>query len=117
MINTILLAPQLSTFAVPGIKNVDVDHAASHLGKAIGLTSFIRSIPHNAQRRRVLVPEELLVKYRLSQEDWIRFTKKEKIQDVVFEIASQAHMHYKKVCYVCLICSNINIQHIIRNFI
>lgn len=80
-----------------GIRNVDVDHACSHLGKAIGLANFIRSIPYNAQRRRVLFPQELLVKHNLSQENFIRFTKQEKIADAIFDIASQAHIHYQKV--------------------
>lgn len=76
---------------------MDVDHACSHLGKAIGLTNFIRSIPYNAQRRRVLFPQELLVKHKLSQENLIRFTNTEKIADAIFEVASQANAHYKKV--------------------
>ncbi|ODM95752.1 NADH dehydrogenase (ubiquinone) complex I, assembly factor 6, partial [Orchesella cincta] len=79
-----------------GVKNVDADHAASHLGKSIGLSNFIRSIPHNAQRRRVLIPQELLVKHKLSQENFIRFSNEEKIRDTVFEIASRAHIHYEK---------------------
>ncbi|CAL8131524.1 unnamed protein product [Orchesella dallaii] len=80
-----------------GVKNVDADHAASHLGKSIGLSNFIRSITHNAQRRRVLIPQELLVKHKLSQENFMRFSNTEKIQDTVFDIASRAHIHYEKV--------------------
>lgn len=76
---------------------MDVDHACSHLGKAIGLTNFIRSIPYNAQRRRVLFPQELLVKHKLSQENFIRFTSQDRIADAIFDVASQAHIHYQKV--------------------
>ncbi|CAG7732948.1 unnamed protein product [Allacma fusca] len=78
------------------VKNVDVDHAASHLGKAIGLSNFIRSIPFNAQRRRVLVPQELLIKNQVSQENFVRNTEREKLQEVVYEIACYAHSHYEK---------------------
>jgi NADH dehydrogenase [ubiquinone] 1 alpha subcomplex assembly factor 6 len=80
-----------------GVKSMEVDHAASHLGKAIGITTFIRSIPYNAQKRRVLIPQELLVKHGISQEHFIRYKDKEKVREVVYDIASQAHIHYKKV--------------------
>jgi len=79
-----------------GVKCIDTDHAASHLGKAIGLTTFIRSIPYNAQKRRVLIPTQLLVANKLSQESFIRVKEQEKIQEVVFQIASQAYSHYEK---------------------
>lgn len=85
-----------SLFSVE-IKNVEVDHAASHLGKAIGITNFIRSIPFNAQHRRALIPQDLVIKYSLSQESFIRHKEKEKVQELVFELASQANSHYQKV--------------------
>ncbi|XP_021949906.1 NADH dehydrogenase (ubiquinone) complex I, assembly factor 6 [Folsomia candida] len=84
------------TFEILGVKNVDVDHASSHLGKAIGLGTFARSIPYNAQNRRVLVPRDMLIKHGLSQEDFIRNKQSEKIKELVYEIASHAHIHYDK---------------------
>jgi NADH dehydrogenase [ubiquinone] 1 alpha subcomplex assembly factor 6 len=81
-----------------GIKSVDLDHAASHLGKAIGISTFLRSVPHNAQNRRVLVPQELMLKHGLSQEDLIRNKNRDKIKELTFEIATQANNHYEKVC-------------------
>ena len=80
-----------------GVKSLEIDHAASHLGKAIGLSNFIRSLPYNAQRRRVLIPQDLMIKYKVSQENFIRNSEPEKIQELIFEIASQAHIHYQKV--------------------
>jgi len=82
------------------VKNLEVDHAASHLGKAIGLTTFVRSIPHNAQKRRVLIPQELLVKHGVSQEQFIRYKDKEKLREVIYDISSHAHTHYAKVISV-----------------
>lgn len=90
----------MDVFLLLGIKNLDVDHATSHLGKSIGLTNFIRSIPFNAQKARVLIPQELLLKHKLSQENFIRYNKTEAIHDAVFDIAAQAHMHYNKVIVV-----------------
>jgi len=83
-------------FEILGLKNIAQDHAASHLGKAIGLANFIRSIPHNAQSRRVLVPNALMAKHTLSQEDFIRKKNSDKIKELVYEVASQAHVHYEK---------------------
>ena len=44
------------------MKNLHADHAASHIGKALGLTTVLRAIPYHAQRRRVYLPVELIVK-------------------------------------------------------
>ena len=76
---------------------MQLDHAASHLGKAIGLTNFIRGLPYNSKQRRVLVPQDLLIKNQLSQENFIRVDETEKIRSLVFEIASVAFTHYEKV--------------------
>ena len=86
-----------SLLSYVGVKSLEIDHAASHLGKAIGLSNFIRSLPYNAQRRRVLIPQDLMIKYKVSQENFIRNSEPEKIQELIFEIASQAHIHYQKV--------------------
>ena len=51
-------------FIVAGVENVHADHAASHLGKAQGLTTVLRAIPYHAQRRRVYLPLDLIVKVR-----------------------------------------------------
>ncbi len=80
-----------------GLKSLQLDHAASHLGKAIGLTNFIRGIPYNTKLRRVLVPQELLLKNKLSQENFIRVDETERIRSLVFEIAASAFAHYEKV--------------------
>ncbi len=81
----------------PGIKSLNLDHCASHLGKAIGLTNFLRGLPYNSQRRRVLVPQELMIKHKVSQENFVRLDEPTKIYDVVYDIASSAHLHYQKV--------------------
>jgi NADH dehydrogenase [ubiquinone] 1 alpha subcomplex assembly factor 6 len=50
------------------IRDVRVDHAASHIGKAQGLVTTIRAIPYLAQRRRVLLPLDILMKHQASAE-------------------------------------------------
>lgn len=45
-----------------GIKNIHADHAASHIGKALGLTTVLRAMPYHAQRRRLYLPLDIIVK-------------------------------------------------------
>ena len=40
---------------------MDADHAASHIGKAQGIVTMLRAIPHNAQRSYCCVPVQSLI--------------------------------------------------------
>lgn len=80
-----------------GIENINADHAFSHLGKAQGLTNLIRSVPHYAQKRVVVLPQDVLAKYKVSHESIIRGGCEKPQRDVVFEVASRAHSHVDKV--------------------
>lgn len=51
-----------------GVKDVRVDHAASHLGKAQGIVTAIRAVPFHAKRRQVLLPLDILIKHGASAE-------------------------------------------------
>ncbi|XP_068997124.1 NADH dehydrogenase (ubiquinone) complex I, assembly factor 6 isoform X3 [Embiotoca jacksoni] len=42
-----------------GVKNVHADHAASHIGKAHGITTCLRATPHNSSRRKVYLPMDI----------------------------------------------------------
>ncbi|KAK7113841.1 NADH dehydrogenase (ubiquinone) complex I, assembly factor 6-like [Littorina saxatilis] len=81
------------TLACLGIQNVHADHAASHIGKAQGLTTVLRAIPHHAQRRRVYLPLDLILKHKLSQEDVMRGRSDQSVLDAVFDLASTANTH------------------------
>ncbi|KAK7492253.1 hypothetical protein BaRGS_00016550 [Batillaria attramentaria] len=76
-----------------GVKNVHADHAASHIGKAQGVTTLLRAIPYHAQSRRVYLPLEIIVKHKVSQEDIMRGKAEKNIRDAVFEVATIAHRH------------------------
>ncbi|XP_076470134.1 NADH dehydrogenase (ubiquinone) complex I, assembly factor 6-like [Babylonia areolata] len=76
-----------------GVKNIHADHAASHLGKAQGLTTLLRALPYHAQRRRVYLPLELIVKHKVSQEDVIRGRSEQNLLDAVYDLATVAHTH------------------------
>lgn len=42
-----------------GIKSVDADHVASHAGKAMGLVTFLRSIPYLASQHKMVIPRTI----------------------------------------------------------
>ncbi|XP_032415250.1 NADH dehydrogenase (ubiquinone) complex I, assembly factor 6 isoform X1 [Xiphophorus hellerii] len=76
-----------------GVKNVHADHAASHIGKAQGITTCLRATPYNSSRRKVYLPMDICMLRGASQEDFIRGSREKNVRDVVFDIASQAHVH------------------------
>ncbi len=47
-------------------------HAANHLGKAEGLVTMLRAVPHNVTRRKVLLPMDLMATCGVSSESIIR---------------------------------------------
>lgn len=83
-----------------GIKNIKADHAASHLGKAHGIVTLLRSIPYHTQKRVIVLPEDILMKYNVSSETVLRNIRSTALNDVIFEIASCAKQHVDEV--LCL---------------
>lgn len=45
-----------------GVRDVSADHAASHLGKAIGIATLLRALPFHASRRRLVLPAQVTAK-------------------------------------------------------
>lgn len=76
-----------------GFENIHADHAASHVGKAEGLVKTLRGVPHNATWRRVFLPQDILMKHGVSQEDVIRGSREQNLKDVAYDVASQAYEH------------------------
>ena len=76
-----------------GSGDPDLQHAASHLGKALSLVTLLRSIPYFLSKNSVILPVESLVKHSLSNEDIVRGSNKKAVCDVVWDIASQAFIH------------------------
>lgn len=76
-----------------GSENLHADHAASHVGKAEGIIKALRGVPHNATNRRVFLPQDIMMKHGVSQEDVIRGSQEQNLKDTVYDIASQAHQH------------------------
>uniref|UniRef100_A0A673A1T3 NADH dehydrogenase (ubiquinone) complex I, assembly factor 6 n=1 Tax=Sphaeramia orbicularis TaxID=375764 RepID=A0A673A1T3_9TELE len=76
-----------------GLKDVHADHAASHIGKAQGIVTCLRATPYHSSRRKVYLPMDICMLHGASQEDFIRGSREQNIRDVVYDIASQAHVH------------------------
>ncbi|KAL1775606.1 NADH dehydrogenase (ubiquinone) complex I, assembly factor 6 isoform X1 [Sigmodon hispidus] len=80
---------------VLGVKDLHADHAASHIGKAQGIVTCLRATPYHSSRRKVFLPMDVCVQHGVSQEDLIRRNHDKNVRDVIYDIASQAHLHLK----------------------
>ncbi|XP_030109763.1 NADH dehydrogenase (ubiquinone) complex I, assembly factor 6 isoform X4 [Mus musculus] len=85
------------TLEVLGVKDLHADHAASHIGKAQGIVTCLRATPYHSSRRQVFLPMDVCVQHGVSQEDFLRRNQDKNVRDVVYDIASQAHLHLKHV--------------------
>ena len=56
----VTLVPDVG-YITTGITDVDVDHAASHVGKAQGIVTMLRSVPYNAQRGSCNIPVQSMI--------------------------------------------------------
>ncbi|ESO96592.1 hypothetical protein LOTGIDRAFT_202114 [Lottia gigantea] len=80
---------------VLGIENIHADHAASHIGKAQSLITLLRATPYHAGKRQVNLPTDLLIKNKVSEESIIRGVNDQTVKDIIYDIASTAHLHLK----------------------
>lgn len=49
----------------------EADHAASHLGKAVGISTLLRGAAFHASQRRSYMPIDLCAKHGVSQVGWL----------------------------------------------
>ena len=94
-----LLYLQLETL---GVKHVEADHIASHVGKAVGLATLLRALPQQLAARELNFPQQLMAKHALSSERLLRCATAPpdddtapRIVECVFEIASHAVAHLR----------------------
>ncbi|KAI9300828.1 isoprenoid synthase domain-containing protein [Cunninghamella echinulata] len=73
-----------------GVRDVQVDHIVSHLGKMIGISTFLRSLPFHLGQKRFILPTQIIAKHNISQEDVMRGNV-DKVDDAVFEVATAAY--------------------------
>ena len=78
-------------------KDVNTDHFASHFGKACGIVTLIRAIPHYAQKGDVTLPQDLVTKHKVSLKSVFRGQSSKEFKEVLFEVSSCANSHLQKV--------------------
>ncbi|XP_069813408.1 NADH dehydrogenase (ubiquinone) complex I, assembly factor 6 isoform X2 [Dendropsophus ebraccatus] len=81
------------TLEALGVRDVHADHAASHIGKAQGILTCLRAVPFHSSKRQVFLPVDICILHGASQEDFIRGSQERNVKDVIFDVASQAHVH------------------------
>lgn len=84
-----------------------VDHAVSHLGKCQGIVNIIRGIPYNSKSGQISIPQDILLKHKVSYENIIRHSSEQNVRDAIFEMASRANSHLMKVTsnqYITICC-------------
>ncbi|KAJ3260082.1 hypothetical protein HK103_001158 [Boothiomyces macroporosus] len=72
-----------------GIKDSNAEHAAGHLGKSIGISTILRGVVYQMEKRRFYLPAEIMAKHGIITEEVFR--GKEGLHDAVFEIATRAN--------------------------
>lgn len=88
---------------IAGVDDLNADHAASHLGKAQGISNLIRTLTsmsnQQTNNRMVMppIPQEILLKYNCSYERILRqHVDDAEVRDCVFDVASVASIHLTK---------------------
>ncbi len=63
-----------------GVKDIQLDHVASHIGKSLGLLNLLRATPYHLKQRfkggvnlrYTYLPSQLLAKHNISEEELFR---------------------------------------------
>lgn len=81
--------------AAAGIDSADADHAASHLGKAVGLAGLLRGSVHFLQRGVSYLPVDACARHGVAAEALFRGEglDSDGVRAVVFAVASAANGH------------------------
>eukprot|EP00899_Mesostigma_viride_P011500 jgi/Mesvir1/20350/Mv19936-RA.2 len=84
---------------VAGASDANTDHAASHVGKAVGLTTLLRGTAAHASQRRTYIPRDVAAKHGVVTEEIYRRIPSDALSSAVFEV--KAH----PVPWLWLACS------------
>ncbi|KAI9095847.1 isoprenoid synthase domain-containing protein [Phlyctochytrium arcticum] len=81
------------TLEACGIRDPRADHAASHVGKAVGVQSVLRGVPVTIKDRGLWIPAEVMARHGLAAETLFREGPSPALSDIAFEIATLANDH------------------------
>lgn len=88
-----------------GVKHVDADHIASHIGIAAGIVTLLRALPLTLVHADVQLPQDVMAKHALSTERLVRSLAtadgaaaadpalRKQLADCVFDVAVVAKSH------------------------
>jgi len=79
-----------------GVEDEKARHAASHLGRAMGMVLALRGTPVLALQRKVSLPQDLIEKTGTKISDITRGQSSEQLTDAVFQLASTANAHVEQ---------------------
>jgi len=71
----------------------EVIHAASHIGRGMGIVTLLRAIPHHIKKGNLYIPQEFTIKHGVSQEQIFRGEINENVRQAVYEMANIARGH------------------------
>lgn len=93
-----IIPPCFAQAEAAGIQEAELDHAASHLGKAVGISTLLRGTVYHAQRRRVYLPADLMAQEGVGEDQLTRGEPSEGLNNVIFEVASAAKVSTDRSC-------------------
>ena len=76
-----------------GVRDMHADHAASHIGKALGILLTLRALPYSASKQQIFLPRDILRKEQVDVSSVLAGENSEALANCVFELASIAKSH------------------------
>ncbi|EGD76258.1 hypothetical protein PTSG_00961 [Salpingoeca rosetta] len=114
------------TLECMGIRDQHADHVASHIGRAEGLVTLLRGLPHMASQGKLRLPLDVCAKHGVVQQDVLRGNITPAVQDAVHAIASEAVLHlntarsmmdqipqHARTCFLPSVCLNLYLNQLL----
>lgn len=85
-----------------GVKDISTDHVASHLGRAQGTVTFLKSIPYYYSKGQQILPRSLLAKHKVSSEAIMRQEAGDDFYHLLGDVAWHAEENLKTVRQIAI---------------
>ena len=69
---------------------------ADHLGKALQLTNILRDVRIDAERGRIYLPLEELLRFSVAESEILRFEYTDRFRSLAASVAERARFHYRR---------------------
>ena len=90
----------LATLDILGVKGPKAEELAYALGAAVQLTNIVRDVHDDAKLGRVYLPQDLLTKYKLTNEDVLNNTQPQVLARVLQELAQLSKNYYAQATQI-----------------